>query len=340
MKISILGSGSWGTALAALLAENGNDINLWSRSPEKRAELESAGENKQYLPGVLIPPRVRHTDDLSDCARADIIVCAIPSVAVRSVIRQLAPYVKDGQKILSVSKGLEYENLITLSAVIRDELPNCDVSVMSGPSHAEEVARGMPTANVVASTSLSAAEYIQGAFMNSYFRVYTNPDIIGVELGGALKNVIALCAGISDGLGFGDNAKAALLTRGIYEITRLGVAMGADSATFGGLSGIGDLIVTCTSGHSRNLRAGRLIGQGKTAEQARQEVRMVVEGINTCRAAKALADKMNVEMPIINQAYAIIYEDKPAMDATLALMGRDKRNESEAGFLRFDNQTR
>jgi glycerol-3-phosphate dehydrogenase (NAD(P)+) len=337
VKISILGSGSWGTALAVLLAENGNDVVLWSRSPKKRAYLEKHRENPQYLPGVIIPPLVGHTDDPRSCADADIIVCAIPSVAVRTVVKPLAPYVKDGQKVLSVSKGLDYENLTTLTSVIRDELPNCDVSAMSGPSHAEEVARGMPTANVVASATQSTAEYIQNAFMNSYFRVYTNPDLIGVELGGALKNVIALCAGISDGLGFGDNTKAALLTRGIYEITRLGVAMGAKAETFGGLSGIGDLIVTCTSGHSRNLRAGRLLGQGKTVDQAREEVRMVIEGINTCRAAKALADKMSIEMPIVNQAHAILYEGKSAKDATLSLMGRDKRNESEAGFLRTDS---
>jgi len=333
LNISVIGSGSWGTALAILLAENNHNVKLWSRSPEKRAELERSKENKQYLPGARIPDAVIHVDDISACADGDIIVCAIPSIAVRSVMELYAPFAKKGQKILSVSKGLEYEKLITLSAVIREVLPECDVSAMSGPSHAEEVARKMPTANVVASASQNTAEFIQSAFMSSYFRVYTNPDIIGVELGGALKNVIALCAGISDGLGFGDNAKAALMTRGIYEITRLGVAMGADAETFGGLSGIGDLIVTCTSVHSRNLRAGRLIGKGLTAEQARQEVKMVVEGIYTCRAAKALADKMNVEMPIVNQAYAILFEDKPAIDATWSLMGRDRRNESEAGFL-------
>jgi len=202
---------------------------------------------------------------------------------------------------------------------------------MSGPSHAEEVARRIPTTNVVASTNQQVAEYVQDALMNPYFRVYTNQDVMGVELGGSLKNVIALCAGISDGLGFGDNTKAALMTRGIYEITRLGVAMGAKAETFGGLTGMGDLIVTCTSMHSRNRRAGILIGKGKSAVEAQDKIKMVVEGINTCRAAKQLADKMSVEMPIITQAYAVLFEGKSARDATLELMGRDKRD--EIGFL-------
>jgi len=336
VEISVIGSGSWGTALAILLAGNGHAVRLWSRSAQKSRELKGSGENRQYLPGAAIPASVIHTADYADCAGADIIVCALPSVAVRPAMMGLAPYVKAGQKILSVTKGLERESLITMSSVIREELPGCDVSAMSGPSHAEEVARGLPTTNVVASASQSTAEYIQGAFMSPSFRVYTNPDIVGVELGGALKNVIALCAGISDGLGFGDNTKAALMTRGIYEITKLGLAMGADAETFGGLSGIGDLIVTCTSVHSRNLRAGRLIGAGMTAERACREIGMVVEGINTCRAAKALADRAQVEMPIVSQAHAVLFEGKSAKDATLSLMGRDKRNESEAGFLRPD----
>jgi len=246
---------------------------------------------------------------------------------------QLAPHIKPEQVILNLSKGLENDSLLTLSNVLREELPTADVAVMSGPSHAEEVAQKTPTTNVVAATSQKTANFIQDIFMNPYFRVYTHDDILGVELGGSLKNVIALCVGISDGLGFGDNTKAALMTRGISEITRLGIAMGANEETFGGLSGIGDLIVTCTSMHSRNRRAGILIGQGKTADEVHEEIKMVIEGINTCRAAKFLADKYNVEMPIINQAYAVLFENKSAKEATLSLMSRGKRHESEKGFL-------
>jgi glycerol-3-phosphate dehydrogenase (NAD(P)+) len=334
LKISIIGSGGWGTAIAVMLAENGYEVTLWSYSQAERDEIERHKENRPFLPGVKIPDSVVHTNSLPACADAGIIVCALPSFAVRPVMRQLAPYVGDGRKILNISKGLESESLSTLSAVLREELKDCDISVMSGPSHAEEVARKIPTTNVVASTSKNTAEFIQDVFMNPFFRVYTSTDIIGVELGGSLKNVIALCAGISDGLGFGDNTKAALMTRGIYEITRLGVAMGANAETFGGLSGIGDLIVTCTSMHSRNRRAGILIGQGKSPGEAQKEVKMVVEGINTCRAAKMLADKMNVEMPIISQAYAVLFEGVPAREATLSLMRRDKKHESEAEYVR------
>jgi glycerol-3-phosphate dehydrogenase (NAD(P)+) len=306
---------------------------LWSYSQNEYENLKTRKENRAYLPGFSIPENIEHTTSLPHCANADIIVCAVPSFAVRATMKQLAPFVKDKQIILNLSKGLENDSLLTLSAVLRQELPNCDIAVMSGPSHAEEVAKKIPTTNVVASENENTARFIQDVFMNPYFRVYTHGDVLGVELGGSLKNVIALCAGISDGLGFGDNTKAALMTRGIYEITRLGVAMGAKAETFGGLSGIGDLIVTCTSMHSRNRRAGILIGQGKTAHEAGEEIKMVIEGINTCKAAKHLADKMGVEMPIINQAYAVLYENKPAREATLQLMNRDKRNESEAGFL-------
>jgi len=333
MKISIIGSGSWGTAIGIMLCENGHDITLWSHTKAECESLQQHKENRAFLSGFTIPMSINHTSDLQSCVEADVIVCATPSFAVRSVMRQLSPYVKPSQIILNISKGLENDSLSTLSCVIESEIPSCKAAVMSGPSHAEEVARKIPTTNVVASSDLQVAEAMQDMLMNPYFRVYTNPDITGVELGGALKNVIALCAGISDGLGFGDNTKAALMTRGIYEITRLGAAMGAKPETFGGLSGMGDLIVTCTSMHSRNRRAGILIGQGKSANQAQDEIKMVVEGINTCYAAKHLADKMNIEMPIISQAYAVLFEGKSAKDATLELMGRDKRNESE--FLMF-----
>lgn len=332
-KISVIGSGSWGTAIAILLAENKHDVTLWSYLSAECDDLIKHKENRPFLPGVPIPESIQHTNHILNCVNADIIVCVLPSFAVRAVMRQFAPHVNSGQIVLNMSKGLETDSMLTLSAVLREELPDCDISVMSGPSHAEEVARKIPTTNVVASGSQKIAEYIQDLFMNPFFRVYTNSDIIGVEIGGALKNTIALCAGISDGLGFGDNTKAALMTRGLYEITRLGVAMGANTETLGGLSGMGDLIVTCTSMHSRNRRAGILIGQGKSSEEAQKEVKMVVEGIGTCRAAKALSDKMSIEMPIINQAYAILFEGKSAKDATLSLMCREKRHESEAVFL-------
>jgi len=333
MKVSVIGSGSWGTAITILLAENGHNVSLWSYSAQECEDLKLYKENRPFLPGHNIPETVCYTTNLEDCADADIVVCALPSFAVRKTFARYAPAAKAGQVVVNISKGLESDSLKTLSTVLREELPACEITVMSGPSHAEEVAQNIPTTNVVASFSAQTAKLVQDVFMNPYFRVYTHSDVLGVELGGSLKNVIALCAGISDGLGFGDNTKAALMTRGIYEITRLGVAMGANADTFGGLSGIGDLIVTCTSMHSRNRRAGILIGQGKTPDEVRDEIKMVIEGINTCRAAKLLADKIGVEMPIINQAYAVLFEGKPAREATLSLMNRDKRHESEAGFL-------
>ena len=335
IKISIIGSGSWGTAMAIMLAENGYNVTLWSYAKAKCDSLKAAGENIKSLPGFPIPAAVRHTTSLAECAPADIIVCALPSFTVGGTMALLAPHIKNGQVIVNISKGLENESLLPLSQVLRRALPLGEIVVMSGPSHAEEVARKIPTTNVVASHRGDIAQYVQDVFMNPYFRVYTHPDVLGVELGGSLKNVIALCAGISDGLGFGDNTKAALMTRGIAEITRLGVTMGARAETFAGLSGIGDLIVTCTSMHSRNRRAGILIGQGKTPDEVREEIQMVIEGINTCKAAKQLADKMGVEMPIINQAYAVLFEGKAPREATLSLMNRDKRRESEAGFLQL-----
>ncbi|MCL2403932.1 MAG: NAD(P)H-dependent glycerol-3-phosphate dehydrogenase [Defluviitaleaceae bacterium] len=333
MNISVIGSGSWGTAIAIMLAQNGHSVRLWSFSQSECEGLKAHGENKLFLPGFAIPQSVEYTTDIYTCANANLIVCALPSFAVRATMGQLSSHIKPAQVVVNISKGLETESLLTLSAVLRDTLPTADIAVMTGPSHAEEVAQKAPTTNVVAAANPKTANFIQDIFMNPYFRVYTHDDILGVELGGSLKNVIALCAGISDGLGFGDNTKAALMTRGISEITRLGIAMGAKAETFAGLSGIGDLIVTCTSMHSRNRRAGILIGQGKTASEACDEIKMVVEGINTCRAAKYLADKYNVEMPIINQAYAVLFENKPAKEATLSLMNRDKRHESEKGFL-------
>ena len=335
-KISVLGSGGWGTAVAIMLGENGHQLILWSYFPQESKELQKYRENRPFLPGVPIPEAVEFTSEIQRCADADLIIMASPSHAIRSTAQALSPYVSPGQVVLNISKGLEEGSHATLSQVLKQELKSCEIAVMSGPSHAEEVSRRVPTTNVVAAHSEATAEFIQDMMMNPHFRVYTNPDILGVELGGSLKNVIALCAGILDGMGLGDNTKAALMTRGIVEMSRLGVAMGARPETFNGLSGIGDLIVTCTSMHSRNRRAGILIGQGKSLEEAQTEVKMVVEGVKTCRAAKELADDMGVEMPIVNEAYRVLFEGMPPQQAIENLMGRDKKHESEKTFLTME----
>ncbi len=332
-KINVIGSGSWGTAVAVMLAENGHKVLLWSYFETESAELSRCRENKHFLPGIKIPDSIDFTSDISKCGEADIIIIAVPSHAVRNTASSLAPYTKDGQIILNISKGLEEGTHLTLSQVLKEELPNCEISIMSGPSHAEEVSRKIPTTNVVAARTEEIANYIQDIIMNPTFRIYTNLDMLGVELGGSLKNVIALCAGVLDGLKLGDNTKAALMTRGIVEISRLGIAMGADPNTFNGLSGVGDLIVTCTSMHSRNRRAGILIGEGKSCDEAIKEVKMVVEGVNTCKAAKELSDKLGVEMPIVNEAYKVLFEGMPASDAISNLMNREKKHETEKSFL-------
>lgn len=332
-KVSVLGSGGWGTAVAVMLSENGHDVTLWSFLESEKDDLVKYRENKPFLPGIEIPENIHLTSELSECADADIAVIATPSHGVRSVAKCFSEFAKKGLIILNISKGIEEKTYMTLSNVLKEELPQCKIAVMSGPSHAEEVSRGIPTTNVVASDFEDVAAYVQDVFMNPNFRVYTNTDMTGVELGGSLKNVYALCCGIIDGMGLGDNTKAALMTRGLVEMTRLGVKMGADSNTFSGLSGMGDLIVTCTSMHSRNRRAGILIGQGKSAEEAQKEVKMVVEGIRTCRAAKELADRVGVEMPIINEAYDVLFNNAPLSDVIPKLMGRTKKNESETEFL-------
>lgn len=333
-KISVIGSGGWGTAVAVMLAENGHEVTLWSYLEEESQNLKKYRENKPFLPGVKLPDNIIFTSKLEDCLSGrDIIVTATPSHAIRTTARNMAKYIKDGQIIVNISKGIEEGTYLTLSKVIKQEIPNCEIAVMSGPSHAEEVSRKIPTTNVVAAENEKIAVFVQDVFMNPNFRVYTNPDVLGVELGGSLKNVIALCAGIIDGMNLGDNTKAALMTRGLVEMSRLGVAMGAQPETFNGLSGVGDLIVTCTSMHSRNRRAGILIGQGKTAEEAQNEVKMVVEGVRTCRAAKELSDKVGIEMPIVNEAYKVLFEGMPAKDAVGNLMGREKKHESEKSFL-------
>lgn len=335
-KVSIIGSGSWGTAIAIMLAENGHAVTLWSYFPEESENLKTHHENIPFLPGVKIPETVTFTSQMEDCVPADLVITASPSHAMRNTAKALAKVAAPGQVILNISKGLEEGTLATLSQVLEEELPDCEIAVMSGPSHAEEVSRRIPTTNVVAAEKEETAYLIQDIMMNSRFRIYTNPDVLGVELGGSLKNVIALCAGILDGMGLGDNTKAALMTRGIVEMARLGTAMGAKAETFHGLSGIGDLIVTCTSMHSRNRRAGILIGQGKSVEEAQTEVKMVVEGVKTCRAAHALAEKIGVEMPIVNEAYKVLFEGMPPKDAVSHLMERDRKHESEKAFLTMD----
>ena len=296
---------------------------LWSWIQEETDRLNRDRENKEFLPGVRLPESIVCSHDMEKCINgAEIVVTAAPSPATRTTAKQMAPYIVPGQKIVNISKGLEGE--LRLSEVYRSEIPEADISVLSGPSHAEEVSRGIPTTVVVASESKETAEFLQDAFMCPTFRVYTSDDIIGVELGGALKNVIALCAGISDGLGYGDNTKAALITRGLAEITRLGTAMNARPATFSGLSGLGDLIVTGTSKLSRNYRAGSLIGSGMTLEDTLKKVHMVVEGVNTAGAAYNLSRKYNVETPIIEHAYKILFEGMDPREAVNMLMTRRK----------------
>lgn len=327
MKIAVIGSGSFGTAIAAQLARKGYTVALWSYLAQEAQTLHNTRQNP-LLPGVFLDESVLCTADMAQaCQYADLIVTVVPSFATRSTAKALAPYMKDRQPLVNLSKGLENGSLLRLSQVYAQELPMCRIAVMSGPSHAEEVGIGLPTTNVVASADEALAAYVQDIFMHETFRVYLSNDPVGVELGGALKNVIALCAGISDGLGYGDNTKAALMTRGIAEIKRLGVAMGGKAETFAGLSGIGDLIVTCTSMHSRNRRCGILLGQGKTLQQAMEEVQMVVEGVPTTQAAYALAEKYDVCMPIVGQAYAVLFENKNPRDAVHALMTRNKTAE-------------
>lgn len=328
-KIVVLGSGGWGTALALTAFRNGHQVSLWSKFPEEIEEIQKNGENKKLLPGVAIPKEICLTSDLACTETADLIIMAVPSFAVRQTAKLLTPFIKAGTTVVNVSKGLEEGSLKRLSVTIQEELPTAKVAVLSGPSHAEEVSRGIPTTVVAAAAEMSTAEYIQELFASGTFRIYTNSDIIGVELGAALKNVIALCAGVCDGLGLGDNTKAALMTRGITEIARLGEALGARPETFGGLSGIGDLIVTCTSMHSRNRRAGILIGQGKTAAQAIEAIGMTVEGYHAAKTAKELADKAGVEMPIVEQCYAVLYGGLTAKQAILNLMSRPYKHEIE-----------
>ena len=328
LRIGIIGAGSWGIALAKLLADNGHNVTVWSIIAEEIEMLRSKHEHVDKLPGVKLPDSIDYTTDLkATCSDKDILVLAVPSPYTRSTAHSMKDFIADGQIIVNVAKGIEEKTLYTLSQVIEEEIPQAKVTVLSGPSHAEEVGRGLPTTVVVGAKEQETAEFLQNAFMNDVFRVYTSSDILGMELGGALKNVVALAAGIADGLGFGDNAKAALITRGITEIGRLGMAMGGKFETFCGLTGIGDLIVTCASMHSRNRRAGILIGQGKSYDEAMAEVKMVVEGVYSAKAAMGLSEKYGVDLPIIEQVNLVLFGGKPAKDALSSLMGRDKKDE-------------
>lgn len=327
-KIGIIGAGSWGTALSLVMHKNGHDVTVWSVIEDEIKMLNEKREHESKLPGVKIPQEIEFTTDLEySLKEKDMVILAVPSPFTRSTARSMVRYIKDGQLIVNVAKGVEEKTLMTLTEIIEQEIPQANVAVLSGPSHAEEVGCGLPTTLVAGAKDEKTAEYIQNVVMNEVLRVYTSPDVLGIELGGALKNVIALAAGTADGLGYGDNLKAALITRGIAEISRLGIAMGAHPETFYGLTGIGDLIVTCASVHSRNRKAGYLIGKGYTMQEAMDEVKMVVEGVYSAKAAMGLAEKYAVELPIIEQVNKVLFENKNAREAVEDLMLRHKKIE-------------
>ena len=334
-QIGIIGAGSWGIALAYLLNKNGHDVIVWSRSEATVEKLRAYHGNEEKLPGVILDESVKFTSNIEDAVKGkDIVVLVIPSAHMRETVKKIAPFIEDTdehkQIIVNCSKGIEESTLMVMSDVILDEIPGSNVCVLSGPSHAEEVGKGLPTTIVVGAFEKDIARYVQNVFMNSFFRVYISSDMLGIEIGAALKNVIALASGMADGFGCGDNAKAALITRGIAEMSRLGTAMGGRFETFSGLSGIGDLIVTCASMHSRNRRAGILIGQGKTYQEAMDEVKMVVEGVYSAKAALLLAEKYEVEMPIVKAVNEILFEGKKPGDALTELMERDKKIENNS----------
>lgn len=327
-KITILGGGSWGTALAKLLSENKNKVTVWLRDELQCRELDQNRVNKKYLPNVKIPENIIFDSDINNAVKdSDIILIVIPTQNIRNVLRLIDKKYKTDKIIVNASKGIEINTLNCVSDIVLQETIDCTYAALTGPSHAEEVGLNLPTAVTVACENKEIGGMLQDVFMSSYFRVYTNDDVIGAELGGALKNIIALGAGISDGIGYGDNAKAALINRGIVEIARLGTKMGADIHTFSGLSGIGDLIVTCTSKHSRNWNAGYLIGQGYKKDDAVKKVGMVVEGITTTYAAYKLARKLNVDMPIVDAMYDVLENNSDVKDTVNKLMLREKKDE-------------
>ncbi len=329
-RIAVIGAGSWGTANAISLSKKGIKVKLWIRNEDLLKQIQNERENSTYLPGVKLPLNIEASNDLEFCCKNScIIVLGTPSHAIRETVSNIKEFITKDQLIVNLAKGIENNSLYRMSEVISEFLPNNPIAVLSGPNHAEEVARDIPSATVISSKNKKVAHFVQDTFMTPRFRVYTNPDIIGVELGGAIKNVIALGAGICDGLGFGDNTKAALMTRGIVELSRLGVALGARQNTFSGLSGIGDLIVTCTSMHSRNRRAGIAIGEGKTLEEVLESTKMVVEGVRTTKSAFKLAERTGIEMPITQEIYKVLFEGANVKDSVLNLMLRNKTHEME-----------
>ena len=330
-NVGVLGAGSWGTALSVLLSDNGHQVTVWSIDENEVKMLNEKREHELKLPGVKLPDDMVITGDMESAIKGkDFLVLAVPSPFTRSTARKMSPMVAEGQIIVDVAKGIEESTLMTLSRQIEQEIPQADVAVLSGPSHAEEVGRRLPTTCVIGTKSRKTAEYLQSMFISNVFRVYTSPDILGIELGGSLKNVIALAAGIADGLGYGDNTKAALITRGIAEIARLGVKMGGKIESFTGLTGIGDLIVTCASVHSRNRKAGYLIGQGMSMQEAMDEVKMVVEGVYSAKAAAKLAKEYDVSMPIVEEVNAVLFEGKSPAEAVNDLMMRESRSENRS----------
>ena len=328
-RIGVIGAGSWGIALSSLLSANGHQVTVWSAF-EKEVESLKETRGLKTLPDLVLPDDMEFTADLASAMKdKDLLVTAVPSIYVRETAKKMKPFLAEGQLVVNVAKGIEEATLMTLTDILEEELPGADVAVLSGPSHAEEVSRGLPTTCVAGAKTRETAEKIQNIFMSPVFRVYISPDMLGIEIGGALKNVIALGAGVADGLGYGDNTKAALITRGVAEISRLGIAMGGKAETFGGLTGIGDLIVTCASMHSRNRRAGILIGKGYTMKEAMDEVQMVVEGVYSAKAGLALARKYQVSMPIIESVNEVLFDGKSAKEAVADLMLRDKTVESK-----------
>lgn len=335
-KVTVFGAGSWGTALATVLAENGHDTLLWSHRENQAEEIQVKHTNEKYLPNISLPQNLRATSNMADAVEhGEIMVMAVPTKGIRETCQKIMETLNRKLIFVHVSKGIEPDSLIRISDLMKEELSESvveDIVVLSGPSHAEEVVKHHPTTVAASCVNNDSAVIVQDLFMNQYFRVYTNADVIGVELGGALKNVIALGAGVSDGIGFGDNAKAALITRGLAEISRLGVKMGANPLTFMGLTGMGDLIVTCTSVHSRNWRAGNLLGKGLSLDEVLEQMGMVVEGVRTTKAAHQLADKYEVSMPITQALYRVLFEDESPKDAVENLMLRLKKSETDIEY--------
>lgn len=335
-KIAVIGAGSWGTALSMVLADNDFEVALWARRPEQAREVNEQHTNEKYLPGIGLPPAIKASTSLEEVVRdTKYILLVLPTASIRNTCRELLPFITDEHVIIHSSKGIELDTFKRISEIIQEEIPaqKCKgVVVLSGPSHAEEVSKRYPTTVVVASEQMPLAEEVQDLFINKNFRVYTNSDVIGVELSAALKNVIALGAGLNDGLGFGDNSKAALITRGLAEIARLGLEKGAHAMTFAGLAGVGDLIATCTSKHSRNWRCGYALGQGKPLEEVLASIGMVVEGVNTTKAAYQLSASAQVDMPITKELYHVLFEGKSPRRAVEDLMGRGRTHEIESFY--------